>query len=127
MAANYFIINLRFFPPLPPLSFFGSGLAAQAVSLGDEVMAVTDAHSFDGLNMTKEFERKSLRKSALTSDPTPEPHAAQPKDVHFYFRSKTPTSACPKGRSTIVTMRCDVDDKSLKGNRESWPRSPADE
>ena len=93
------------------------------MSLGDVVVAVTDAHSFDNLTMTKEFQLKpkkmkksSINKLAVAGHPGEQAKVdAPPKDVHFYFRSTTPTSACPKGRSTIITMRCDIDDNTLKG------------
>lgn len=33
-------------------------------------------------------------------------------DVHFYYKSETPTMACPEGRTTIISLRCDPDEKS---------------
>ena len=92
-------------------------MSAQAVSLGDELLAVTDKHSFDNFNMTEEFRRKVKKssKSSLQLKAGENEEKEELKDIHFFFRSSSPTAACPNGRSTIITMRCDVDDKSLKG------------
>ncbi|XP_076469611.1 endosome/lysosome-associated apoptosis and autophagy regulator family member 2-like isoform X2 [Babylonia areolata] len=32
-------------------------------------------------------------------------------DVHFYYKSETPTLACPEGRTTIISLHCDPDEK----------------
>ncbi|XP_076447212.1 endosome/lysosome-associated apoptosis and autophagy regulator family member 2-like [Babylonia areolata] len=34
------------------------------------------------------------------------------KDIHFYYKSQTPTLACPDGRTTIISLRCDPEEKS---------------
>ncbi|XP_070192640.1 endosome/lysosome-associated apoptosis and autophagy regulator family member 2-like isoform X3 [Littorina saxatilis] len=33
-------------------------------------------------------------------------------DVHFYYKSDTPTMACPEGRTTVISLRCDPDEKA---------------
>ncbi|KAL8583433.1 hypothetical protein ACOMHN_057889 [Nucella lapillus] len=32
--------------------------------------------------------------------------------VHFYYKSEAPTMACPKGRTTIISLHCDPDEKA---------------
>ena len=29
------------------------------------------------------------------------------RDIHFHYESGSPTSACPKGRTSVISLRCD--------------------
>jgi hypothetical protein len=69
-------------------------MAAQPVSLGDILVNVTSNHSSLNMDERMKMEGFSLEDSAL--------------DVHFTYLSEEPTSACRKGRSTVITLRCDA-------------------
>ncbi|KAL8603739.1 hypothetical protein ACOMHN_024355 [Nucella lapillus] len=40
------------------------------------------------------------------------PSEGSERDVHFYYKSQTPTLACPEGRTTVISLQCDPDEKS---------------
>ncbi|CAL4108298.1 unnamed protein product [Meganyctiphanes norvegica] len=67
-------------------------VATQSVSLGDHLLGVTTNSSLMGIDVIEEFVKPDS------------------KDIHFFYTSPSFTSACPDGRSTTLTLRCDVEE-----------------
>ncbi|KAK7486715.1 hypothetical protein BaRGS_00021999, partial [Batillaria attramentaria] len=59
--------------------------------------------------LTKIVSNVSLTEMYTTGGFDPE---GSEMDVHFYYKSDTPTMACPEGRTTIISLRCDPDEKA---------------
>ncbi|XP_038068821.1 endosome/lysosome-associated apoptosis and autophagy regulator family member 2-like isoform X2 [Patiria miniata] len=76
---------------IPPAARNIGVLSAQPISLGDRLIGITRSNSLQNLNETIFL-------------PTDE----GPGDLHFFYHSAWPTMACPEGRSTIITLRCDL-------------------
>lgn len=64
--------------------------SSQSVSLGDEILAVTKDSSFANLTIHPDFN-------------------ATKYDIHLYYSLKQPSNFCPKGRYSIITLRCQPD------------------
>ncbi|XP_072026533.1 endosome/lysosome-associated apoptosis and autophagy regulator family member 2-like isoform X4 [Amphiura filiformis] len=69
-------------------------ISAQPMSLGDTLLGITTDKSLGNLNAT-------IFKPDVEDVP----------DLHFYFHSGSVTQACPKGRSTVIYLRCDPGEK----------------
>ncbi|XP_066943846.1 endosome/lysosome-associated apoptosis and autophagy regulator family member 2-like isoform X1 [Macrobrachium rosenbergii] len=69
-------------------------VATQSVSLGDHLVGVTTNNSLMNISVIPEFTLSNT---------------SGQKDLHFFYTTPLSTSACPKGRSTTVTLRCDPD------------------
>ncbi|XP_077995582.1 endosome/lysosome-associated apoptosis and autophagy regulator family member 2-like [Glandiceps talaboti] len=67
-------------------------MSAQPVSLGDHLLAVTEATLYNNITVVG-FEQQD---------------APQLPDVNFYYNSATSTTACPNGRASVISLRCDV-------------------
>jgi len=74
-------------------------LAAQPLALGDVLVNITSNASGDHDIITK----------ALTEIGFPDEYADL--DVHFRYMSELETSACRQGRTTVITLRCDPQQK----------------
>lgn len=61
--------------------------------LGDELLQITQRSTFANISVHKDF---------ISS---PEANKFD-KDFHLYFKTSSPTSACPLGRTLTITMRC---------------------
>jgi len=83
--------------------------AAQPVSLGDTLVNITS--NGDSLNMKERMRDEGF--SLEDSD----------MDVHFTYLSEVPTSACRNGRTTIITLRCDITQPG-NGTVEMPPHCP---
>ncbi|CAG0913583.1 unnamed protein product [Notodromas monacha] len=82
-------------------------LAIQSISLGDRLVGVTRTPYLGDLRVHEDF----LQKPDV---PT--------KDVHFFYKTVGDQNEnCPKGRATIITMRCDPSE--IKGGKKSFPPS----
>ncbi|XP_022081097.1 UPF0577 protein KIAA1324-like homolog isoform X2 [Acanthaster planci] len=75
---------------IPPPSRNAGVLSAQPISLGDRLVGITSNNSLKSLNETIFLSVEG-----------------SPRDLHFFYHSAWPTLACPEGRSTIITLRCD--------------------
>ncbi|KAI0226266.1 hypothetical protein LSAT2_023113 [Lamellibrachia satsuma] len=84
-----------------------SMVTVQSVSLGDVLVNITSNGS--SLNM------KQMMASEGFSEDT------EDLDVHFVYVAHRPTEACPNGRSTVITVRCDTSQPG-KGSIELPPR-----
>ncbi|XP_070549925.1 endosome/lysosome-associated apoptosis and autophagy regulator family member 2-like isoform X2 [Ptychodera flava] len=69
----------------------GAPLSAQPVSLGDRPLAVTQDTSVNNITVV-----------GFAEDSLPLP------DINFYYNSATSTTACPYGRASVISLRCDV-------------------
>ncbi|XP_063598992.1 endosome/lysosome-associated apoptosis and autophagy regulator family member 2-like isoform X2 [Penaeus indicus] len=69
-------------------------IATQSVSLGDHLVGVTTNPSYLNISVIKEFVQ---------------PNRTNRRDLHFYYSTPLSTRACPDGRSTTITLRCDPD------------------
>ncbi|XP_050739422.1 endosome/lysosome-associated apoptosis and autophagy regulator family member 2-like isoform X2 [Eriocheir sinensis] len=69
-------------------------LATQSVSLGDHIVGYTTNTTLRNISVIEEFANSSP--------------AASP-DLHFFYTTHLSTRACPSGRATTVTLRCDPD------------------
>lgn len=70
-------------------------VATQSVTLGDHLVAVTTNTTVMGITVIEEFQQQNN---------------SNRKDLHFYYTTPLSTHACPKGRSTTVTLHCDPDE-----------------
>ncbi|XP_033648088.1 UPF0577 protein KIAA1324-like homolog isoform X2 [Asterias rubens] len=75
---------------IPATSMNVQAISAQPISLGDRLVGITDKNSLGLLNETIFVQGENAS-----------------KDLHFYYHSAWPTLACPEGRSTVLTLRCD--------------------
>ncbi|GAB6028023.1 hypothetical protein CHUAL_002249 [Chamberlinius hualienensis] len=69
-----------------------SVITAQSISLGDHLIGITTDSTYSNIEVISEFQHPKNRHN----------------DVHFFYSSPTTTHACPSGRSTTITLRCDV-------------------
>lgn len=79
-------------------------VSTQPVSLGDHLVKIIT----DG-NMTKEFMETGFE--------------INDEDIHFHYKAESPTAACPNGRETIITLRCDVK-QDKRGTIDLPPKCP---
>ncbi|XP_030829000.1 UPF0577 protein KIAA1324-like isoform X1 [Strongylocentrotus purpuratus] len=70
--------------------------AIKPISLGDTLLGINDGDSY----------------GMITDTIIPQPEEGL-KDLKFYYHSPQTTKACPNGRSTIVTLRCDPNEKEV--------------
>ncbi|XP_046342668.1 endosome/lysosome-associated apoptosis and autophagy regulator family member 2-like isoform X1 [Haliotis rufescens] len=69
-------------------------VSTQPVSLGDHLVKIVSNDS----SMGDLFKEEGF-------SATPE---ELQKDIHFHYKSEQSTPACPEGRTTIISLRCDV-------------------
>uniref|UniRef100_A0A0B7AI94 MRH domain-containing protein n=1 Tax=Arion vulgaris TaxID=1028688 RepID=A0A0B7AI94_9EUPU len=65
-------------------------VSTQPVSLGTHLTKIVTNISLHGLYGDEGF-----------------PFEDTERDIHFYYESGSPTSACPNGRTSIISLRCD--------------------
>ncbi|XP_042213922.1 endosome/lysosome-associated apoptosis and autophagy regulator family member 2-like isoform X1 [Homarus americanus] len=70
-------------------------VATQSVTLGDHLVGVSINTTLMDITVIEEFQL---------------PNNSLKKDLHFFYKTPLSTHACPKGRSTTVTLRCSPDD-----------------
>jgi len=97
---------------IPPSGTDDELMAAQPVSLGDILVNIT-------ADPSSPFHESQANKMAENGYPGEDTDA----DVHFLYLSQTPTSACKKGRSSVVTLRCDMA-QANEGVIDLPPRCP---
>lgn len=68
----------------------GQTISTQAVSIGDWLIGVTHQPSYEGIRIHKSFIKEGTN------------------DIHYYYIATSRTPACPNGRNTTVTLRCDI-------------------
>ncbi|KAK8754670.1 hypothetical protein OTU49_017530, partial [Cherax quadricarinatus] len=77
----------------------GSGrngaVATQSVTLGDHLVGVTTNTTLMDITVIEEFQQ---------------PNNSLKHDLHFFYTTPLSTRACPKGRSTTVTLSCNPDE-----------------
>lgn len=80
-------------------------ISTQVMSIGDVLLGITHEDTLNNLkdNFTK-----------------PRSDDLDVKDIKFFYHSPHTTSACPEGRSTIITLRCNPDAKA-NGTMEFVP------
>ncbi|CAG2113141.1 unnamed protein product, partial [Medioppia subpectinata] len=61
--------------------------ATQSVSLGDQLIGITRATTYQNITVHEEFRTTN-------------------SDIHFYYSTQVPTIACPAGRWLTLTLRC---------------------
>ncbi|CAG2176967.1 unnamed protein product, partial [Oppiella nova] len=61
--------------------------ATQSVSLGDQLIGITRATTYQNITVHEEFQTTN-------------------SDIHFYYSTRVPTAACPAGRRLTLTLRC---------------------
>ncbi|CAG5119804.1 unnamed protein product, partial [Candidula unifasciata] len=66
-------------------------VSTQPVSIGGHLTKIVTNISLHGLYMEEGFNFHDTE-----------------KNIHFYYDSSSSTSACPKGRTTIISLRCDA-------------------
>ncbi|KAK7063026.1 hypothetical protein SK128_018005 [Halocaridina rubra] len=83
-------------PGMEGMSGWGrvGAVSTQAVSLGDHLIGVTTNTTLMNISVIPEFAQSNITGK---------------KDLHFFYFTSLSTRACPKGRSTTVTLRCDLD------------------
>ncbi|XP_013411931.1 UPF0577 protein KIAA1324-like homolog isoform X2 [Lingula anatina] len=79
---------------IPPTQGEGYLVAAQPVSLGDSLLYLTSNDTDLSKQTKKNFDGEDL---GLL--------------VHYVHRSEIGTNACPSGRTTVITLNCDVTQK----------------
>ncbi|XP_034231300.1 UPF0577 protein KIAA1324-like homolog [Thrips palmi] len=84
--------------------------STQSVALGDELLAVTSNTTYMHMKVIDEFVQPDF------------------KDIHFFYATPLPTRSCPKGRTAVLTLRCDP---SENGNSTitlpaQWPDGTSD-
>ncbi|MPC25143.1 UPF0577 protein KIAA1324-like [Portunus trituberculatus] len=67
-------------------------LATQSVSLGDHLIGYSTNTTLMNISVIDEFIN---------------PHPAVSPDLHFFYTAPQSTRACPNGRATTLTLRCD--------------------
>ncbi|KAH9512534.1 hypothetical protein Btru_038726 [Bulinus truncatus] len=65
-------------------------VSTQPVSLGTHLTKILTNVSLEGLYTQEGFPTEDIE-----------------RDIHFYYESGSPTSACPNGRTSIISLRCD--------------------
>ncbi|KAJ8301946.1 hypothetical protein KUTeg_020933 [Tegillarca granosa] len=75
-------------------------VSTQPVSLGDYLEKIV-SNSTDQLK--KQYQEEGFSTEGIE------------RDIHFYYKSDRATPACPKGRTTIISLRCDLKEE---GNGE---------
>ncbi|XP_065323950.1 endosome/lysosome-associated apoptosis and autophagy regulator family member 2-like [Gordionus sp. m RMFG-2023] len=89
-----------------------------SVSLGDKLLAVGTAKvPLIARALNEEFKFKENKTSFAGKDGFSKQLSAQPDNVHFLYRSNTPTLACPNGRSTLITLICDISALSITAEK----------
>ncbi|XP_033608891.1 UPF0577 protein KIAA1324-like homolog [Cryptotermes secundus] len=69
-------------------------LSTQSVTLGDELVAVSKNVSYMNIQVIDEFVEMGFH-----------------DDLHFYYSTPLSTRSCPQGRTTVITLHCDPDQK----------------
>ncbi|CAB3379879.1 Hypothetical predicted protein [Cloeon dipterum] len=64
-------------------------LSTQSVTLGDELVAVTNNTAFMSMEVIEEF-------------------LSQNATLHFYYSTPLATRSCPQGRTTVISLSCDA-------------------
>ncbi|XP_064632414.1 endosome/lysosome-associated apoptosis and autophagy regulator family member 2-like isoform X4 [Lineus longissimus] len=104
-----FVCRSTIIPPKNPMA--EQVLSAQPVSLGDLLVNISSHH-----NKTKDLMNERLKTAGWPID-------EDDMDIHFTFNTEVPTAACSRGRSVIITMRCDVKEQG-NGTIELPPKCP---
>lgn len=95
-------------PPKPGSK--DEAISAQPSSIGDVLVNISTDLSFINAQMQQEG-----FKLAETDD------SDSHTDIHFYYIADSSTTACKSGRSTIITLRCDISAKGV-GQLELPPK-----
>ncbi|XP_050414359.1 endosome/lysosome-associated apoptosis and autophagy regulator family member 2 isoform X2 [Patella vulgata] len=81
-----------------------SVVSTQPVSIGDHLVKI-----INNASLKKQYEEEGFSVDKMQND------------IHFYYRAESATAACPDGRQTIISVRCEVD-KKQQGQIELPPK-----